>query len=352
MLLSVDDSSGGLQGSCQYALNILESLLESPRVAPIFKDQIVDFILHAFENDQTDLDFKDNLLIVVLAQNLEDSRLKQIQKIVQYTFDNLEGAYIEYSQGFYIGILIDLAKRLANKEAAEKLISRYLHFPDIRKIKLDFYIDTKDYQSAKNLIRDGVEVAKGHSHPGTVKEWEKELIKISRLEKDVVEERRLLRGVFFVNARSMEYLLQLKDTYDSEGWHEEREKIISQILEEDKILKYRNMNIIAQIYVNEKLWGRLLKLFYIEGIGVDAIASHGYHLHNKYPEEMLELYQPILIRYASRANKRSHYRQVAQALKEFLEIKGGRNVVVKLLERFKKEYVRRPAMIDELNRVL
>lgn len=44
------------------------------------------------------------------------------------------------------------------------------------------------------------------------------------------EERRLLREAFFDNYRSMEYLLQLKDTVDLTEWFEERENIILQIL--------------------------------------------------------------------------------------------------------------------------
>jgi len=352
LLLTVDDSSGALQGSCHYALSILENLLESPVIPPIFKDQIFDFMLHAFQKDKTDFDFKDNLLATLLAQNLDASKLKQIQKVVQKTFDSLEGNYIEYSQERYISILIDIAQRIGDEKESENLISRHIHFPRIRQMKLETLFEKEEYEAAKQLIADGIKVAEGKGHPGTVTQWKNVLIKISRLEKDVEEERRLLREAFFNNYRSMEYLLQLKDTFDLTEWFEERENIILQILGKSKIPTYNNVHTLAQIYVEERLWERLLDLFHTEKIASHILERYGFHLHKEFPEEMLALYKPMLIHEASRSNNRSHYGQVADKLIGLLKIKGGREVVIELLQKFRTEYAKRPAMMDELSRVL
>lgn len=352
LLLTVDDSSGALQGSCHYALGILESLLESPVVPPIFKDQIFDFLLDAFQNDKTDFGFKGDMLATLLGQNLEASRLKQIQKVVQKTLDSLEGNYLKYSQERYISILINIAQRIGNEEASENLISRYIYFPRIRQMKLEVLFEKEDYESAKQLIAEGIKVAEEERHPGTVTEWGNELIKISRLEKDVEEERKLLREAFFNNYRSMDYLLQLKDSFDLTDWEEEREKIILQILEKSKTTNYNTIHTLAQIYVEEQLWERLLDLLHTKKITSHTLEQYGFHLHKKFPEEMLTLYKPMIIHQANQAGSRSHYKQVANKLKDLLKIKGGRDLVIELLEIFQAQYVRRPAMIDELSRVL
>ncbi len=352
LLLTVDDSSGALQGSCHYALNILESLLESPVIPPIFKDQIFEFMLHAFEKDKTDFDLKDNLLSTLLAQDLEIAKLKRIQKVVQKTFNNLEGNYIEYSQAHYISILIDIAQRIGNEEEAEKLINQYLHFSQIRRMRLEMLFEKEDYESAKQLIADGIKVAEEKGHPGTVTQWKNVLIKISRLEKNVEEERRLLREAFFNNYRSMDYLLQLKNTFDLTEWFEERENIILQILGKSKMPNHNNVHTLAEIYVEERLWERLLNLFHTDKVASQILERYGFHLHKKFPEEMLALYKPMLIHEASRSNNRSHYGQVADKLIGLLKIKGGREVVIELLQKFRMEYLKRPAMMDELRRVL
>lgn len=351
LLLTVDDSSGALQGSCHYALSILENLLQAP-TPPIFKDQIFEFMLHAFEKDKTDFDFKDNLLSTLLEQDLETAKLKRIQKLVQKTFDNLQGNYTEYNQERYISILISIAQRIGNENEAEKLISRYIHFPDIRNMKLELLFLKKDYEYAKQLIAEGIKIAKEKCHPGTVRQWKDVFIKISRLEKNIEEERKLLRDAFFEQYLSMEYLLQLKDTFDLTEWFEERDKIISQILEKDKILNNNNIHTLAQIYVNEKLWKRLLGLFHLKKAPFHIIDNYGFHLHKDYPEEMLALYKLMIIHEAKQANNRSHYRSVANKLINFLKIKDGREVVTELLQKFRTEYIKRPAMMDELSRVL
>ena len=307
LLLNVDDSSGSIQDSWQYALSIIKSMLDSPVTPPIFKDQIFDFMLDAFQKDKTDFSFKDNLLVNLLEKKLDDSKLKRIQKVIQETFNNLEGDYIEHSQQFYIRLLIDIAQQIGNIEEPESLISQYLHLPEIRKIKLDKLLGKEDYQSAKILVADGIKLATEKGHPGTVNKWTNQFIAISRLEKDIEEERRLLREAFYENRHNMEYLLQLKDTFEPKEWIEEREQIITQILGKDKILNYNNKHTIAQIYVNEKLWDRLLDLLHHDKSAFQFINIFGTYLHKDYPAEMLALYQPMIIYEATHANTRSQY---------------------------------------------
>jgi len=352
LLLHVDDSSGSIQNSWLYALSIIKSMVDSPLTPPIFQDQIFDFMLNAFQKDKMDFDFKDDLLVTLLENKLDDSKLKRIQKVVQETFNNLEGEYIEHSQQFYIRILIDIAQQIGNIEEPESLISQYLHLPEIRKIKLEKLLGKEDYQSAKILVADGIKLATEKGHPGTVNKWKNQFIKISRLEKDVEEERRLLREAFFKNLHSMEYLLQLKDTFEPKEWIEEREQIITQILGKDKILNYNNKSTLAQIYVNEKLWDKLLDLLHHDKTAFHFIRIFGKYLHKDYPTEMLALYKPMIIYEATHANTRSKYRQVARSLSDLLKIDGGRDVVITLLTKFRQEYIKRPAMIDELSNLI
>ena len=90
----------------------------------------------------------------------------------------------------------------------------------------------------------------------------------------------------------------------------------------------------------------------IDDLVKNAGGRYGIHLDKTYPEEMLAFYKPIIIEEASRANGRSHYRKVANRLSALLKIKGGRDIVEELLQKFRTTYIRRPAMIDELKKVL
>ena len=143
-----------------------------------------------------------------------------------------------------------------------------------------------------------------------------------------------------------------KSGFDFKKWPKEREIIISQVLGKDKTLNYKNIDPLAQIYINEKLWERLLALFQYGKITTHTILRYGVHLHKAYPVEMIALYKPIIIQQAKIANKRSDYRKIVGSLKNLLKIKGGRNTVEKLVQNFQAVYIRRPAMMDELKKVL
>ena len=95
-----------------------------------------------------------------------------------------------------------------------------------------------------------------------------------------------------------------------------------------------------------------MDLFHTEKVASHILEKYGFHLHKQFPEEMLALYKPMLIHEASRSNNRSQYGQVADKLTGLLKIKGGREVEIELLKKFRSEYVKRPAMMDELSRVL
>ena len=60
----------------------------------------------------------------------------------------------------------------------------------------------------------------------------------------------------------------------------------------------------------------------------------------------------LVIHEAQQANCQSDYRGVANKLIDLFEIKGGREIVTGLLQEFRMEYIKRPAMMDELRNVL
>ena len=350
LLLTVDDSGGYIQGNCHYALMILEKLLNAP-IPPTFKDQIYDFMLDTFRKDKSDFDFKDELLAILLKRDLEKKRLIQIKNVVQKVFDNLEGSFIEYSQEHYLNVLIDIALRTGETAEANELISQHLQFPAIRKIKLNMLLEEENFELAKLLIIDGIKIAEANRHPGTVREWEDVFIEISRLENDVDEERRLLKVGFFEGFREMEYFTQLKATYDAEEWKEELEIIITEILGKDGKINSVNASILMQVFFEEKMLDRLLTVLQFEDNSPFQIDRYGKYLHKEYPMEMLVIYEKIIVNEAIQANCRRDYRKVAKRLKSLLKIEGGRLVVDRLLQKFRVEFKKRPAMMDELSEV-
>ena len=167
----------------------------------------------------------------------------------------------------------------------------------------------------------------------------------------MAQEKQLLLAAFLDERFEMKYFLEYKAIFSTTEWEEERERIIHRVLEKDN----NNAHTLAQIYIEEKFFDRLLDLLLQkqkERYSGNLIHTYGHHLHDHFPKEMLAIYEPMLVNQASNAGSRSDYYKVASELKDLLEIKGGRKIFVKLLKEFKTQYVRRPAMMDELRWVL
>ncbi len=349
----IDDSNGYLQSSCYYSLEVLELLFEAEHIAPALRDRIFYFVLERFENDDSGFDLVEDMLTNLLEREWEHSKLIEIEKVVQRVFDNLEGEYIQYAQERYLKILIHLAERTGNNAKKESLINAHLYFPDIAMLRLEELIQKEDFEKAKQLINDAINIAKEKNHSGTESKWKDQLIRVAQVEQDVTTERQLLVEAFFEEYNAMEYYDMLKKTYSEKDWPQTREQLINEI----SLPKYnkRNsnkQNLLAQIFTKEKFWDRLLALLQQEDTSIHLVIKFGPYLHKNYPAEILELYKPMMIQSAKHTRGRSHYRQLAHDLRSLLKIKGGREVVKELLAIFRTNYANRPAMMDELEAVL
>ena len=75
-------------------------------------------------------------------------------------------------------------------------------------------IDKKDYEGAKRIIAEGIKVAERNDHPGTVYQWQKELLRIAVLEKDIGIIRKYTKSFAFDRYFSREFYNQFKKTYN------------------------------------------------------------------------------------------------------------------------------------------
>jgi hypothetical protein len=79
---------------------------------------------------------------------------------------------------------------------------------------------------------------------------------------------------------------------------------------------------------------------------VDHFASH---LQDKYPGEILRVYNTAVNRFAANTG-RDIYQQVVKYLRKMRGIKGGEIMVKSMIDVFRQQYKNRPAMMEILNR--
>src|SRR5690606_10452168 len=108
---------------------------------------------------------------------------------------------------------IEFCKEIGRLNEANELISKNMDLVEVRKEEVDKLLSLQEYQSAKKLIQEGIEIAEAKKHPGTVIAWQKDLLHIASLEKDVATVRRISKTLAFEWELNRTYYTQWKSTF-------------------------------------------------------------------------------------------------------------------------------------------
>jgi hypothetical protein len=85
----------------------------------------------------------------------------------------------------------------------------------------------------------------------------------------------------------------------------------------------------------------------------DTTWQYHNYLVKSFPLDLLEFYLPALEQKADQTSQRSDYADLALKMQRISkDIPQGKEKILALARRLKEKYPRRPAMIDELNKIL
>ena len=270
----------------------------------------------------------------------------------------------DYDHKFFIENKISFLAKAGKETEVEDLIKQNLEIPEIRALEIDRAMKEENYERAKNLLTDGIKIAENKRHSGTVMQWEKTLLQIAVLEKDIHVERYFSRKFAFdSNTFSTEYYVQWKKTFIKEEWDETIEKVIEGIIkkenESNKKNSFYNQNYthqtllfhLAPIYIQENYLDRLLQLVQKQN-RLDTILRYQPHLIKKYPNELFAVYGPAIEAAGDYVNDREQYKSLANKMKIIIkDFPDKKESILEIAHKLKAKYPRRPAMIEELNKI-
>jgi hypothetical protein len=190
--------------------------------------------------------------------------------------DNILPLFSGYSFDFYkeqfLVRKIAVLEKLGQTEEIQQLISANMDLVSLRKQALKQAIDKKDYTKAKQLIQEGIQIAESKQRHGTIADWEKELLAIAVLEKDLATIRAYTKKFAFERSNfDVNYYRQWKGTFSKKEWEEELQKIVVDVYkkaeanEKDKKSMWSDakdfiFDRLAPLFVEEQMWDRLLEL--------------------------------------------------------------------------------------------
>ncbi|SFF60615.1 hypothetical protein [Thermoflexibacter ruber] len=360
-----DDSSGSLGGTIDGAIELLADIGASEEVSFSLKVQLFDFLeKEAMKKSYYDYgDFGHGLLDV--AQDVA-MQIGETARFIKLT-DRIPPLFSGFSFDFYKEELlvrkIAILEKLGQTEEIQHLINANMDLVSLRKQTVQQAIDKKDYAKAKQLIQEGIQIAESKKHPGTVAGWEKELLAIAVLEKDLATVHFYTKKFAFERGNlDVNYYRQWKGTFSEKEWEEELQKIIIGVYKEAEANENNKRNIwfnakdftfdkLAPIFIEEQMWDRLLELTK-HTASFNTLHRVHEHLVKRYPKEVLDMYMPIPRKKSIDLNGRREYQDFTRLLQRLKkDIPDGKQEIDNLVTELKVKYAKRPAMIEELNNI-
>jgi len=170
------------------------------------------------------------------------------------------------------------------------------------------------------------------------------LFRIAELQDDkekVVEYARIL----FLDeySRDKNYYDILRKNVEADKWKEFVEGLIVD-------LKKRKRNDeVKSVYIKEEWWDRLYEALKKDP-SLSEVQYYEKYLKTDFKDEIVSFYEAGIFKYLKGNAERSHYREACRFMRRMVKL-GAREKVDLMIEKLRKEYARRPALLDELNKV-
>ena len=359
-----DDSGGCIGENISEAIELIDTICREDKAANDLKEEIFLFLEIALQDrvyfDYGDFGYDLFSSFRSLAVNLgkRESFLTFLEKQIKRVRPE---AYSDYEIEFLIKERIAFYEESNEPEQAKKLIAENLDIVELRNEEVNRVLLQNDFEQAKILINEGIRIAEEKKHPGTVNQWKRALLHVAQQENDVPTIRHYTKYFAFERGFSNKDYRQWKATYSPTEWvamiEEHIQKTIAEI-KSDKtkrsIFYDQNTQLrtnLAPIYIEEQYLDRLMGLLQNEK-SLDVLLTYHDHLKKQFPGELMALYPAAFEHKAERASKRKEYVALASTMKRVMkDLPEKKEEIMAVVRKLKEKYARRPAMLDELNRL-
>lgn len=335
-----DDSNGETQDFCACVYDIWETvytegeqslshkqmldiLLEhlDGRVFDYMEDEIYDFILKHFKSEDELVKKKQFLLKVM------DDLRRQIpeKEILQYS--------LHVKEEYYVRVLVDQKRPI--QEIREFLQSgdRYTNKELLAQIETEY----GNYDEAIRLYREQID-----SRPDSY--WSdgprKALMEIYRIQGDTAAYNVELYNMMTAHTGVEKYYMEYKALFTAEEWKVRWEELLDEFADKLPLIN---------------LWLSIedrydLIMDNVEPDNEYLIDAYGEKLFDLYPDRCLKVLANAADSQARISKNRRDYKYIARTLKKIAAHPEGRVLAAELAAKYRAQYPRRTAMIDELKR--
>lgn len=345
MIQYADDSGGEITIVTRNTMKVIKNAVEMglDELSPDEEKEIFKAVLKEAKNKRyNDWDeWRFNLLDAIIPfgkdPKLRAALEKELDKLLENTPQN-EWSWRHTEQSIKQLQLSLLEVSHAEDSTIDAFIEENLRHDKFREKAIKRAMNRNDYEKAEQLCIDGEK--QDTSYAGLIYKWKDYRYQVYEQQGDLERQRRLAHELV---TRYYEYkdYERLKKLYSAKEWQEVFEQLLSE-LEEDN-----NRGLYLTIIEEERLVDRILA--YANAIPSSIVQLYPYLIDN-HLSEVNSLFVDMIMYDAENASERRLYKQVCKDIKKYKKACGETNSR-KLIEELMNKYPRRPAFLDELQKI-
>ena len=243
-------------------------------------------------------------------------------------------------------IRVNLIRKTEGEEQASAFLGANLSNSDFRKEIIEKAIKAKDYDKAIALSEEGINID-ARDKPGLADDWRDYLLRVYIILNDTENIIKIARYLLLDSIHEKRrYFDILKKQITPQSWGDFVQCIINDISKKSKWIDYR---FIAQIYIWEERWDKLLEIVQIDS-SLQTLDAFEKYLLQDYAKELTDLYRIAILKEMERATDRGHYQMICRYLRRMIKM-GARETVKSIIKQLEATYPKRKALKEELQMI-
>lgn len=343
-----DDSDGEIGGCISESIDLLEELAGLDLSKKLHED-LFCWLMDSFEkgllkgwDGHFDLI---EVAISLMKTEQEGARVKKALAAIKPTGDSWDWNYKQAQN-----LTLELIRKTEGEEAYLCFMEGHLENSDFREKVISKAIDEGDYAKAEKLALEGIRKDEKKS-PGLADDWRDRLLDIYGKVHNEEQVIRLARYFFVQGAgryHPRKYYYDLLKSLIPQGeWPAFMEKLVVQMSGKSRYdIDY---GAVSQLYIWESQWEKLFELLK-KNANLNRIADAEPYLADAYAMELAGMYRDLILVYMERNMGRDHYQNACRYIRRMIGL-GADTMAKELIDRLRKLYPARRAMVEELSRV-
>ncbi|MCF7797766.1 MAG: SWIM zinc finger family protein [Lentisphaeria bacterium] len=340
-----DDSNADIGDNIDFALELLFGLT-SVDLAAEQRQQLFEYTLQSYRKGIFEgWDWHLGMLELAARIFQGDAEAEAIMKLLD------QAETIEYRRETAQGIKLTILQKTKGAAAAKKYLEQHLSNPKFRSVAIQNAISKKDFEKAIELAEAGIR-QDAKRYPGLADDWVDWLLKIADKQgnsEKVLEYATLLLSV--PNRDWRLYYNTLEKHIPPDQWTGFVENLIGDLLNRGG---WTNYYLSTQILIKEEWWNQLWDVvsrgYQNQIFGLKSLKSFEKYLKKDHANEMAGFYEEKILQFLEENTGRAIYQKACRYIRWIIKL-GAWEKAQQLVEKLRKMYSRRPALLQELDRI-